>query len=391
MWSALPDQRRSRSSSPNPSRPGVGRNGASRGGNVSLGDRSVREVLGMGVPTAAVCEATRSLAVMLKARLPLVDALRTTQEQCDDDMLANVLREVVAEVEGGRALADALEDHPKAFTTLYVHLVRVGERAGILDSVLLQLAEYLDRRETLKRKVRLAFVYPGLILTVALGATIFLLTVIVPTFADVFASFNADLPGPTQWVLAVSTTLREDGLLLAAALLGGAWLVRAGLRTESGGRLRDTLALRLPLLGPLVAKTLTARFCRTLGTLLENGVDLAAALDIQVRAASNVLVKEDLKAMTESVRRGSALTAAVETSPVFPVMVVKMIQAGEKTAELDTMLLRAAEHYEDDVEDVAETLSSIVEPVLIVLIGLVLGGILVSIYLPMFDMVNVVQ
>lgn len=343
------------------------------------------------VSDASVRDATRTLAVMLKARLPLVEALRTTREQCDGRRLSTVLGEVVREVEGGQTLAASLERHDDVFDDLYVHMVRVGERAGILEDVLDQLATYLEQRSALRRRVRLALVYPGLILTVALGATVFLLTVIVPTFADVFASFDATLPTATRLVLGVSDALRTHSLLIGGGLVGGVFGVRAVLATDLGRRVRDTVAIGAPLFGTLVTRSITARFCRTLGTLLRNGVGLVSALDIQRRAATNVHVQAALDAMVDGVRRGDGLTSTVAQSGVFPAMVVKMIQAGEKTAELDTMLLRAAEHYEDSVEAVTDTLASVLEPVVIVFIGALIGSILVAIYLPMFNMIDVVR
>lgn len=344
-----------------------------------------------GVSESALREATRSLSVMLNARLPLIEALRTTRSQVDDEMLADVLGEVIRSVEGGTTLGDSLAAHDDVFGRLFVHMVRVGEHAGILANVLDQLATYLERRSTLKRRVRLAFVYPGLILTVALGATMFLLTVIVPTFADVFASFDTELPAATQFVLGISDLLRGHTVLLGLGSIGVILGIRAALSTDVGKRLRDTVALRAPLFGGLVRGAITAQVCRTLGTLLSNGVGLVTALDIQRQSASNVHVRASLDAMVESVRRGDALTQGMAQSDVFPEMVVRMIQAGEKTAELDTMLLRAAEHYESNVDAITDTLSAILEPLLIVFIGAVIGGILVAIYLPMFNMINVVQ
>ena len=344
-----------------------------------------------GISDTAVRDATRSLAVMLKARLSLVDALRTTQEQCEDAPLAGIFADVVRRVEEGESLAASFQHHEAVFGNLYVHLVRVGEKAGILDDVMEQLATYLERRAALRKRIRLAFVYPGLILTVALGATAFLLTVIVPTFADVFASFDAELPRATRFVLGVSDVLRGHYLTIGASAIGCVLCGRAFLKTEAGRRVYDTLALRAPLFGRLFTQSVTARVCRTLGTLLKNGIGLVSALEIQRRAATNVHVQASLDAMIDGVRRGDGLTATIEGSRVFPKLVVKMIQAGEKTAALDMMLMRAAKHYESEVEAVTDTLASVLEPLLIVFIGALVGGILIAIYLPMFNMMNVVQ
>jgi len=328
---------------------------------------------------------------MMQARLPLVDALTTTAEQCDEVALQEILFAVIQSVEGGESLADSLRKHPDVFESLYVHMVAVGEEAGILDDVLMQLAEFLERRTALRRTVRLAFVYPGLILSVAIAATAFLLTVIVPTFADVFTSFDAELPAVTKFVLEISNLLQEEFLWIGAGLVGVVFAGRALVRTPAGRRFKDVCTLRAPLFGSLATHAITARFCRTLGTLLNNGVGLVRALEIQRSAATNVFVVASLDAMLQGVERGYGLTASFEDSRVFPPFVVKMIEAGEKSAELDSMLMRAAKHYESHVEATTETLTSILEPILIVVIGGMIGGILIAIYMPMFDMVNVVQ
>lgn len=388
MWSSPPDSLRRRQTSPSSEKTSRRVGDDAQRGHQSEGKPSW---VSWGISETAVRDATRSLAVMLKARLSLLDALRTTQEQCEDASLARIFADVVRRVEGGQSLATSFQHHQSVFGNLYVHLVRVGEKAGILDDVMEQLATYLERRAALRKRIRLAFVYPGLILTVALGATAFLLTVIVPTFADVFASFDAELPRATRFVLGVSEVLRGHYLMIAASAIGCVLAGRAFLKTDAGRRMYDTIALRAPLFGRLFTQSVTARVCRTLGTLLKNGIGLVSALEIQRRAATNVHVQASLDAMIEGVRRGDGLTATIEGSRVFPKLVVKMIQAGEKTAALDMMLMRAAEHYESEVEAVTDTLASILEPILIVFIGALVGGILIAIYLPMFDMMNVVQ
>jgi len=390
MWSRPPDSLRQRLRSPSSrGTPPVPRAGGDAPHRSS--DETGPSWFSWSISETAVRDATRSLAVMLKARLSLVDALRTTQEQCEDASLAGVFADVVRRVEEGESLAASFEHHETVFGNLYVHLVRVGEKAGILDDVMEQLATYLERRAALRKRIRLAFVYPGLILTVALGATAFLLTVIVPTFADVFASFDAELPRATRFVLGVSEVLRGYYLTIGASAIGCALAGRAFLKTEAGRRVYDTVALRAPLFGRLFTQSVTARVCRTLGTLLKNGIGLVSALEIQRQAATNVHVQASLDAMIDGVRRGDGLTATIEGSRVFPQLVVKMIQAGEKTAALDMMLMRAAEHYEREVEAVTDTLASILEPILIVFIGALVGGILIAIYLPMFDMMNVIR
>jgi type IV pilus assembly protein PilC len=343
------------------------------------------------VSNQALVRFTRNFAVMMGAKLPLVDALETARAQTDNDRLASVLKKVAQAVRGGASLSASLGEHSSVFGRLYVHLVRVGEKAGILDETLRQLAKYLQRRHELRRKVRLAFVYPGLVLTVALGATIFLLAVIVPTFAELFAEFDAELPQATQIVLEISRAITSNYLLLSGGAVALGLGSRAFLRTETGSYVWDTIQIKTPLLGTLYLKGIVARTCRTLGTLLDNGVPLDEALQVQIEAAENVHLQEAFEAMSRAVRRGDPLAVPAERAGLFPEMIVQMIRVGEQTAQLGPMLREAADHYEAEVQDTADTLASILEPVLIVFIGALLGSILVALYLPMFDLMNVVR
>jgi type IV pilus assembly protein PilC len=343
------------------------------------------------VSNEALVNFTKNFAVMVGARLSLVEALDTARAQTEDERLRSILAQVTRRVRRGRDLSDSLQGHEDVFGRLYVHLVRVGERAGILSEMLRQLARYLKRRREIRRKVRLAFVYPGLVLAIAFGATVFLLTAIVPTFADLFAEFDAELPGATQAVLAVSEALTSHYLLVGGAIAVLALSLRAFLWTATGRWLWDTVRLRAPLFGPLYRKGLTAQVCRTLGTLLRNGVALDEALEVQLEAAENTHLRTALEGMLRSVRRGDPLAEPVSRADLFPEMVVQMVQVGEETAELANMLLQAAEHYEEEARDTAQTLTSVLEPILIVVIGFVLGAILIALYLPMFDMMNVVR
>ncbi len=257
------------------------------------------------------------------------------------------------------------------------------------DRVLLRLAVYLEKAAALKRKVRLALFYPGLILAVALVAIVFFLKTIAPTFAEMYADFGQDLPVPTRIILQVSKAMTGSFPVLAAAIgllaSGIVWVLRT-----PRGRLRwERLKVRAPLLGALLLHNLTARFCRTLGTLLASGVTLTEALALLTQAAGNRYVEEELKGVLARVRRGSSLHQPLARAGFFPGMVVQLIAVGEQTADLDAMLLHAAEHFEKEVEVSLEALTALIEPVLIVVIGLLLGGILVSLYLPMFELVNV--
>lgn len=342
------------------------------------------------VSSRALIDFTRSFAVMIQARLSLVQSLDTAAAQCTNARLKHVIETVRRDVKRGKSLADSLARHDRIFNSLYVHLAHIGEVAGILDRVLLRLARHLENASALKRKIQYAMFYPGLILSVAIGTIIFFLTAIVPTFAEMYADFGRELPGPTRVVLRLSEVLTDYFLVVAIGM--SLLIVGIGVLLRSpGGRLTwDRLKLRLPVLGSLMRKSLTARFCRTLGTLLSSGVALVDALSILAKASGNQYVERTLTDVLGRVRRGSSLYQPLKQAGFFPDMVVQMIAVGEQTAELDRMLLHAAEHYEQEVDAFLDGLMSIIEPILIVVIGLMLGGILVSLYLPMFEMMNAV-
>lgn len=343
------------------------------------------------VPQKALVAFTRNLAVMLNARLPLVQALRTVAGQCKNQRLAQVLDEVRKSVHGGRSLSASLAQHEGVFPPLYVQLTRMGEVAGILDTVLLRLADHAEKTAALRRKIGLALIYPGVILAVALGATVFLLTTIVPTFAEMFAEFGAALPGPTQVILSLSAAVTTHAFAVLVGLLLLILGTMALLRIPQVRYAWDRYKLRLPLIGSLLRRSLMARFCRTLGTLLESGVQLVDGLMLLGQAMGNRYLEQEIGMILKRVRRGSGLYHPLkERTQLFPALVIQMVAVGEETAELDTMLVHAATHYEKEVDGLVESLSSIIEPVLIVFIGLLLGGILIAMYLPMFEMMNAV-
>lgn len=343
------------------------------------------------VRVGALVDFTRSFAVMINARLPLLKVLESAAGQVTDAPLRAALTDINASVQRGLSLSESLSNHPAVFDVLYVQLVKIGELTGMLDQILLRLASYLERSAALKRKVRLAMVYPGLIVAVALGAVTFLLTVIVPTFADMFADFDAELPTPTRIVLGISNFLTTNIGFVLAGSIGSLLVMRSLRRHQRCISWRDRWLLRLPFVGSLLLKGLVARFCRTLGTLLSSGIGLVEALDVLTKSAGNVHLEQTIKAMREAVVRGRNLSQPLRQASLFPNMVVQMIMAGEETAELDGMLLHVAAHYEQEVDAAVDTLTSVIEPVMIVIIGTLLGVILVAMYLPMFDLVSVIK
>ncbi len=342
------------------------------------------------VPRKALIDFTKSFAIMIRAKLRLTQALETSIEQCESEAFKQILKDVKYQVESGCSLADSFEKHSHVFDALYISLVRVGELAGIMDTALFRVAAYQEKSEVLRRRIRQALAYPVVVLSVAGAATVFLLTAIVPTFAEMFADFGAELPAPTRLILGISAAVKNNiSLLLLCAVFLAAMIT--WMRSKPEVRLLiDRYKLTMPLVGKLANRSLTARFCRTLGTLLKSGVSLVEALEMLSGATGNRYLNQEIQVITRRVIEGKSLYGEVEKTGLFPELVIQMITVGEKTAELDQMLIHAAAYYEQEVDAVLEGIGSILEPVLIVLIGLILGGILVALYLPMFDLVNVV-
>ncbi len=342
------------------------------------------------VPRKALIDFTRSFALMIRARLSLLQALDTAVGQCQHKNFKAVLGNIKKQVEGGKGLAASFDLYQEIFDPLYINLTRVGEAAGILDQVLLRIAKHQEKSEALRRKIMQAMAYPIVVLTVAIAATIFLLTSIVPTFADMFEDFGATLPAPTRIILKLSGFLVHHAPLITAGLVGLVGLFAWLGRRPDVLLMLDKARLNMPLVASLLRKNLVAKFCRTLGTLLENDVPLIEALEIVGEATGNRVLDQKILKATRVVCQGRSLHQQLENTGIFPAFAVHMIMVGEETAELDLLLLQVAAYYEMEVEIALDTLSSILEPILIVLIGVILGGILVALYLPMFDLVNVV-
>ena len=328
---------------------------------------------------------------MISARLTVMQALETASRQSGSKRLMEVLRRVMTSVSSGERLSASLAKHPRIFDALYVNLVHIGEEAGALDDMLLRLATHKEKSAELKRKLWQAMTYPLVVLAVALGATIFLLTTIVPTFADMFASFGAELPGPTTFILGISTglTTHAGSLFVGAAIL----FVFIGIisRQSAVQYQWHRWSLKIPLVGALHLNGQVAHFCRTLGTLLSSGVVLVESLEILQRATSNTFIKDEIKRLRKAVSKGQSIHEPLARAGFFPEMVVQMIAAGEETAKLSPMLLHTALFYEGEVDSFLDRLSSLIEPLMIVGIGLLLGGILIAMYLPMFDLVTILQ
>jgi type IV pilus assembly protein PilC len=353
--------------------------------------KSINISFGGGIKTRDVVIFTRQFSTMINAGLPLVQSLNILAQQTENKALQTVTKAVVYDVEAGNTLADALDKHPKAFTKLYVNMVAAGEAGGILDTILMRLATFLEKNDALVRKVKGALVYPAVIISVAVIAIAVLLIFVIPTFASMFASVNMELPLPTRFVMGASDFLIRFWYFI----IGGAVLLVFAFRqyynTADGRKQIDGALLRAPVLGDLLRKSAVSRFTRTLGTLISSGVSILDGLEITAKTAGNRVIHDAVMQSRQSIAGGETIAGPLEQSKVFPPMVISMISVGEQTGGLDEMLSKIADFYDAEVDVAVSALLSLMEPIMIVVLGVIVGGMVVAMYLPIFDMVNAVQ
>jgi len=334
---------------------------------------------------------TRQFSTMINSGLPLVQALDILSKQSENPVLQNVTRQVVFDVESGNTVADALAKHPNAFTDLYVNMVAAGEAGGILDTILMRLATFMEKNDALVRKVKGAMIYPGVIMGVAGTAIIVLLIFVIPTFQSMFASVGLALPLPTRIVIAMSEFLQGYWWLMIAGLFFGFRGLKSYYATNQGQLKIDALMLKAPVLGDVLRKSAVSRFTRTLGTLISSGVSILDGLEITAKTAGNRVVSDAILASRQSIAGGDTISAPLAKSGVFPPMVISMIAVGEQTGGLDEMLTKIADFYDEEVDVAVSALLALMEPMMIVVLGVVVGGMVVAMYLPIFDMINAVQ
>jgi type IV pilus assembly protein PilC len=333
---------------------------------------------------------TRQFATMINAGLPLVQCLDILSRQLDKQLFREVTKKVMNDIEAGATLTESLAKHPKAWDELYVNMVNAGETGGILDTILIRLADYIEKIEALKRKIKGAMMYPAVVLFVAIGATLFMLMFIIPTFAKMFADFGAELPLPTRIVLMLSNAIRAWWWAGLISVIGGVIAFQRYYKTDRGRHAIDAALLRVPVLGDVLRKGSVSRFTRTLGTLVSSGVPILDGLEITAKTAGNVIVKDAVMMARASIREGDTISNPLRQSGVFPPMVVQMITVGEETGALDEMLTKIADFYDSEVDTAVDALTSIIEPVMIVIMGAIVGAMVVAMYLPIFRMVNVI-
>ena len=344
--------------------------------------------MGGGVKQKEIAIFTRQFSVMIDAGLPLVQCLEILGSQQKNRAFQKVLFEVRQDVESGSTLADSLRRHPKVFNDLFCNMISAGEAGGILDTILQRMSTYIEKRVKLQAAVRSAMIYPAAVITIAVGVVVIILWKVIPTFAALFEGLGAQLPLPTRITIAVSNFLGRYMWLIVLAIGTGVFALFQYRRTHKGKRHVDRIVLKLPVLGMLMRKIAVARFCRTLGTLLTSGVPILDGLEITARTAGNSIVEDAIMATRKSIEEGKTIAQPLEETNVFPTMVIQMISVGEQTGALDAMLSKIADFYEDEVDEAVENLMALLEPIMILFLGVMIGGIVISMYMPMFSLIG---
>jgi type IV pilus assembly protein PilC len=354
----------------------LGKKGRTSGGRVALQDLVIF---------------TRQLATMIDAGLAMVQSLQALAEQTTNKVMRDVIRDVCTRVEGGDSFSEALQKHPKVFSRLYVCMVAAGEKGGLLAEIMARLAVYLENAARLRKKVKAAMMYPSVVTVVAILITIFLLIKVVPVFGDIFSSFNAKLPGPTLFMINLSQFVQKYFLLI---LLGGGGVVYGWIyfiKTKPGRQFWDSQRIKLPVFGSIAHKICLARFTRTLASLIRSGVPILEVLQIVSQTVGNVVMEQAVKEAAGDIERGESISTAIAKHPVFPTMIVRMITAGEQTGKIDNMLERVSDFLDEEIETTLSGLTSLIEPILIVFLGVVIGGMVICMFLPIFKMADIIN
>ena len=344
--------------------------------------------MGRKVPPKILAIFTRQFSVMIDAGLPLVQCIEILANQQDHKGFQKILLQVRQDVEAGSTLADAMRRHPKAFDNLYVNMIAAGEAGGILDTILQRLSTYIEKSVKLRAQVRSALIYPVAVIVIAAIVVAVILLKVIPTFAALFTSLGAELPLPTRVVIGASNFLARYFIFFVIGIAALVFFIRRYYQTYNGRRVIDGLLLKLPVLGLILRKIAVARFCRTLATLTSSGVPILESLDITARTAGNAIVEDAIVEVRKSVEGGKTIVEPLRESGVFPNMVVQMIGVGEQTGALDAMLNKIGDFYEDEVDAAVAGLVKLLEPVMIFILGVVIGGIVIAMYLPMFTLIN---
>ena len=343
---------------------------------------------GGSVDAKTIAIFTRQFSVMIDAGLPLVQCLEILGSQQENKTFQKVLLQVRQDVEAGSSVAEALRKHPKAFDNLYVNMVAAGEAGGILDTILQRLSLYIEKAVKLKSQVKAAMIYPVAVISIAGIVVTIILWKVIPTFAALFAGLGATLPLPTRIVIALSNFVGRYMIIIIPLTIAGIYSLKRYHDTYNGARVLDGLLLKTPILGDVLRKIAVARFCRTLATLTASGVPILDGLEITAKTAGNTIIEDAIMATRKSVEEGKTISEPLRDTDVFPSMVVQMIAVGEQTGALDTMLNKIADFYEDEVDAAVDGLMKLMEPVMIALLGAIIGGIVIAMYMPMFSLLS---
>lgn len=355
----------------------VGKKGKTAGGTVPLQDLVVF---------------TRQLATMIDAGLAMVQSLQALAEQTQNKVMRDVIKDVCTRVESGDSFSEALQKHPKVFNKLFYCMVGAGERGGLLAEILARLATYLENTSRLRKKVKSAMMYPVAVTVVALGITVFLLVKVVPVFGEIYSGFGAKLPAPTEFLISLSNALRGPiGLAMLGGTVVGVWGWLYFIKTPPGRWFWDSKRIKLPIFGQMAHKICLARFSRTLASLIRSGVPILEVLSIVANTVGNVVMEKAIRVSSVDIERGESLSAALGKHPVFPSMIIRMVSAGEQTGKIDSMLERIADFLDEEIENTLSGLTSLIEPLLIVFLGVTVGGIAICMFLPIFKMSDIIN
>jgi len=333
---------------------------------------------------------SRQLATMVDSGIPLVQALDILCEQIEKPVFKNVLGRIKDDIETGSSLSDSLARHPSVFSPLYINMVKAGESSGALDDILDRLATYLEKTNSLQRKVKSSLVYPAVVIIMAILITLVMLLKVIPTFKGIFSVLGGELPLPTRILIIISDTIREMFLYVAAGIAVAAYALRKYARTSRGREAFDRMLLAMPVLGPLFRKVAVAKFTRTFATLVKSGVPILVSLEIVGKTAGNTVIEKAVEAVRNGIKEGENMGDPLAKSGAFPPMVVRMIKVGEQTGELEKMLTKIADFYEDQVDTAVSSLTSLIEPLIIAFLGIVIGGIVIAMFLPVFKLTEII-
>ena len=337
---------------------------------------------------------TRQLSTMIEAGISLVQAMTALYDQCDPKRqrnLRHIISDVTTRVQGGETFNESIAKHPRVFDRLFVSMVKAGEHGGLLAEILDRLAGFLEASARLRKKVKSAMTYPVIVICIAFAITIFLLVKVVPIFGEIFKDFGAKLPAPTQFLIDVSDFMRSEWYFLILIFGGTFFGIRTFLRSTRGKQFADRWKLKLPIFGPLIHKICMSRFSRTFAQLIRSGVPILEVLDIVGGASGNHVVETSIKGVSEDVEKGDNLSVALSKKPIFPPMMLRMVSAGEATGKIDTMLEKMADFWDEEIEALLDALTSLIEPMLIVFLGVIVGGIVIAMFLPIFKLNEVVS